>query len=199
MSMPAATLTFYFDVRSPYAYLAREEVLALDKAFALSVEPRPYPLELESFGKQPSPRDMRKLKYLYMDARRFANDRGLVVRGTPKIFDPRLAHAAFLYAQRSGHDRALLDKLLPAFWNRAFDIEDHAQIVALLTEIGVDPKGFDVYLNREADADLARIANEANEAGVFGVPTCVFNGELFWGSDRVAMLKRRLTEAGLAR
>ena len=39
---------------------------------------------------------------------------------------------------------------------------------------------------------LARIAAEANEQGVFGVPTFILDGELFWGHDRVALLRERL-------
>jgi 2-hydroxychromene-2-carboxylate isomerase len=195
-------VTFYFDVRSPFSYLARDEVLALPETFAVSVEALPYTVALEeAFGapQTRSPRELRKIKYTYMDVRRFANERGLIVRGTIKVFDPRIAHAAYLYARRSGRDRALYDRLLPPFWNREFDIEDVERIVALLSEIGAAAEGFRDYLAREADRELSAIAREADEAGVFGVPTCVFQGELFWGADRVDVLKRRLAAAGLVR
>src|SRR5437868_14060268 len=126
-AMANPVVTFYFDIRSPYSYLARDEVLALPKDFTVSVEALPFAIALEAAHGTPETRDeraWRKVKYLYMDVRRFANERGLIIRGTVKVFDPRIAHAAFLYARRFGREQALYDRLLPAFWNREFDIED---------------------------------------------------------------------------
>ena len=200
--MPDPVITFYFDVRSPYSYLAWDEVFALPKAFAVGVEALPYSVALaDAFG-TPETRDareVRKIKYTYMDVRRFANERGLTIRGTIKIYDPRIAHAAYLYARQSGRERALYDRLLPKFWNREVDIEDAENFVALLGEVGAAPNGFRDYLDRKADQDLAAIVSAADEKGLFGVPTCIFQGELFWGYDRVEVLKQRLTKAGLMR
>ena len=39
-----------------------------------------------------------------------------------------------------------------------------------------------------------RLCNEAEASGVFGVPTFVFEGELFWGGDRIGLLRERLDE-----
>src|SRR5947209_15532915 len=125
--MPDPVVTFYFDVRSPYSYLAWEPVLSLPKEFAVSVEALPYTVALaDAFG-EPENRDareVRKIKYTYMDVRRFANERGLTIRGTVKIWDTRIAHAAYLYACQSGHAHELYQRLLPKFWNREFDIEN---------------------------------------------------------------------------
>lgn len=200
--MPDPVITFYFDVRSPYSYLAWDPVHALPNEFAVSVEALPYTVALaDAFG-TPETRDareVRKIKYTYMDVRRFANERGLIIRGTVKIWDTRIAHAAYLYARQSGRERALYDRLLPKFWNREFDIEDAEKFVALLGEVGVAPQGFRAWLDGKASAELAAIVSAADERGVFGVPTCIFNGELFWGADRIDVLKRRLTKEGLAR
>lgn len=200
--MPDPIVTFHFDVRSPYSYLAWEPVLDLPNAFAVSVEALPYTVALaEAFG-TPETRDareVRKIKYMYMDVRRFANERGLTIRGTVKIWDPRIAHAAYLYARQSGRERALYDRLLPKFWNREVDIENVDNFIALLGEVGVAAEGFRSYLDDRADTELAAIASAADERGIFGVPTCIFDGELFWGADRVDVLKKRLTKQGLAR
>src|SRR5262245_17253698 len=96
-------VSFYFDVRSPYSYLARDELLALSKDFAVTVEAQPFAIALEDAHGTPETRDARqwrKVKYLYMDMRRFANERGLIIRGTVKVFNPRIAHAAYLYARQ---------------------------------------------------------------------------------------------------
>jgi 2-hydroxychromene-2-carboxylate isomerase len=200
--MSDPVVTFYFDVRSPYSYLAWEPVHNLPNEFAVAVEALPYTVALaDAFG-TPETRDareVRKIKYTYMDVRRFANERGLTIRGTVKIWDTRIAHAAYLYARQSGRERGLYDRLLPKFWNREVDIENVDNFVALLSEVGAAPEGFRSYLDSKADADLAEIVRAGDERGMFGVPTCIFNGELFWGADRVDVLKQRLAGAGLAR
>jgi len=200
--MSDPVITFYFDVRSPYSYLAWESVLDLPKTFAVGVEALPYTVALaDAFG-TPETRDareVRKIKYMYMDVRRFANERGLIIRGTVKIWATRIAHAAYLYARRSGRERALYDRLLPKFWNREFDIESTDNFDVLLGEVGVAADGFRKFLDNQADAELAGIVSAADERGLFGVPTCIFKDELFWGADRVDVLKKRLTQEGLAR
>jgi len=199
--MPDPVVTFYFDVRSPYSYLAWEPVFTLPDAYAIRVEALPYTVALaDAFG-TPETRDareVRKIKYTYMDVRRFANERGLTIRGTVKIWETRIAHAAFLYARQFACERALYERLLPKFWNREFDIENVDKFAALLGEVGAKPEGFRAYLEGDADAALAAIVRDADGKGLFGVPTCIFDGELFWGADRVDWLKMRLTRAGLA-
>ena len=73
--MPDPVITFYFDIRSPYSYLAWDPVFALPKEFAVGVEALPYTVALaDAFG-TPETRDareVRKIKYTYMDVRRFA-------------------------------------------------------------------------------------------------------------------------------
>lgn len=43
------------------------------------------------------------------------------------------------------------------------------------------------------------LRNEAEASGVFGMPTFVFEGELFWGGDRIGLLRERLDETGVKR
>jgi 2-hydroxychromene-2-carboxylate isomerase len=51
---------------------------------------------------------------------------------------------------------------------------------------------FEAYVNGPARDEHDRIITEAEAIGVFGVPTMVFNGELFWGNDRIALLTERI-------
>jgi len=48
-------------------------------------------------------------------------------------------------------------------------------------------------------AEHDRLRSEAEASGVFGVPTFVFDGELFWGGDRIGLLRERLDEKGVKR
>lgn len=188
------TVQFYFDVRSPYSFLAWTEIPGLEREFNLRIEPLPFAIELiDAFG-APDDRDerqIRKVKYLYMDARRLAAEKGLLIRGTVKIFDPLLAHSAFLYAKEQAEERNLFDCLLPRFWNRALDIEDLDSMRDVVASVDLDPNAFDVFVKKRAGPSLKAVAEAAHSAGVFGVPTFVLNDELFWGVDRIDLLKRR--------
>ncbi len=81
------------------------------------------------------------------------------------------------------------------FWKRELDIEDPAVIAAVLAEAGADGDGPDAYLAGEGRAEHDRIRAEAEETGVFGVPSFVIDGEVFWGREHIALVRSRLTGA----
>jgi 2-hydroxychromene-2-carboxylate isomerase len=136
----------------------------------------------------------RRVRYSYMDCRRQARKRGLVIRGPQKIWDSALAAAGMLYAQRGSAAvfRRYHDLVFERFWRRELDIEDVAEIAAALTEAGADGGRFAEY-EAVGRADVAEISRAAEEIGVFGVPTFVVDGELFWGSEHLPDIRAMLT------
>ena len=129
-----------------------------------------------------------------MDCRRQARKRGLVIRGTQKIWDSTLAAAGMLYAKRQGADvlRRYIDITFERFWKRELDIEDPAVIVSVLAEAGADTEDAAAWLAGEGTREVALISREAEEKGVFGVPTFVIDGELFWGSEHLPDISEML-------
>jgi 2-hydroxychromene-2-carboxylate isomerase len=82
--------------------------------------------------------------------------------------------------------------LMDGAWGRGLDLADAGQLVQIAEENRLDGAG----LSRLADDPqikqrLARQTNDAISAGIFGVPTFVCAGELFWGADRVDAVLRR--------
>ena len=194
-------LTLYVDFRSPFSYLIKDEAFALADEYDIDITWRPFWTDLQAaYGgevEQRTERDWRKVKYLYMDARRLASRRGLIVRGTVKIFDPTIAHVAMLVATDSGEAvfRRFHDTASEPFWKRELDIEDAAAVRALLVAAGADGAVFDRALESgEGAARCRAVVAEAEARGVFGVPTFVHDesGELFWGTDRLWMLRERI-------
>ena len=135
----------------------------------------------------------RRVRYSYMDCRRQARKRGLVIRGTQKIWDSTLALAGMLYAQRAGNAifRRYHDLVFERFWRRELDIEDVTVIAAVLSEAGADGGGFAAYVQTGREA-VAEISRAAEATGVFGVPTFVVDGELFWGSEHLPDIRAML-------
>jgi 2-hydroxychromene-2-carboxylate isomerase len=195
------TVTLWSDYVSPYAYVAKASAYALEADYDVALLWRPYTLDIASFQGSVAERDphhWRRVRYAYMDARRFANKQSLTLMGPKKIFFDRPLQAGMLYAQRHGIFRAFNDRAFERFWRRALDPESVEAVEALLAEAGA-PSGFAAFLAGAGGAEHDRLRGEAEAAGVFGVPTFVLDGELFWGGDRVGLLRERLDEKGVAR
>jgi 2-hydroxychromene-2-carboxylate isomerase len=204
------TITVYTDYKSPYAYLAKDLVYALEREFPVHIDWMPYVLDIPSFlgsaevdaqGKvlaaTRNEHQWRRVRYSYMDCRRRARKRGLTILGPRKIFDSSLAAIAMLWAKRHGIAifRAYHDQVFERFWRRELDIEDAAAIASVLTQTGADTTGFAGYVAGDGRRELDSIRIAAEAAGVFGVPSFLIDGELFWGSEHLPDI-RELLSAG---
>ena len=213
-SRRASTLRVYMDHKSPYAFLAKDLVYALEDELGIELDWRPYILDLpgkyagvstvDADGRvtiERSPQQWRRTRYEYMNCRREANLRRppLTVLGPQKIWDSSLAAIGSLYAREAGRLRAYDDRVFERFFKRQLDIEDPDVIRAQLHEAGVDTAGFGAWLAGEGRRRLQRIQDEAEAAGVFGVPTFLFeDGDLYWGREhlpRIAELLRARADA----
>ena len=155
-------LTVYIDYKSPYAYLAVEPTWTLARDYKVTLEWLPYTLDIPDFlgsakvnndgqilENDRTPHQWRRVKYSYMDARRYANLRGLTIRGPQKIWDSSLAGIGLLYAQKHGKFREYNGFVFDRFWRRELDIEDTEVIQSVLSEIGVDATGFGSFVAAE--------------------------------------------------
>jgi len=201
------TLTVYIDYKSPYAYLAKDPAYELERDFGVRLDWLPYVLDIPSFlgsarldmegrvvEQERNAHQWRRVRYSYMDCRRQANKRGLVIRGTQKIWDSRLAACGMLWAKRRGDValRGYHDIVFERFWKRELDIENPEVIAAVLAEAGADGTAFAAYAAGEGKAELERICRDAEAKGVFGVPSFIVDGELFWGREHLPDIREML-------
>src|SRR3974377_20336 len=144
-------ITVYTDYKSPYAYLAKDLEYQLERDLPVRLEWLPYVPDIPSFlgsarlgtegnviEENRNAHQWRRVRYSYMDCRRQARKRGLVIRGPQKIWDSTPAACGMLYAKRQ--DDAVLhryhDITFERFWKRELDIEDPDVIGAVLAEAG---------------------------------------------------------------
>jgi len=210
--MAISKITHYFDYKSPYAYLAQADTFQLQEDYDVEIDWLPYTLDIPSFlgsaevdaagqvlRESRNAHQWRRVKYSYMDCRREANRRGLVIRGPQKIFDSSIAHIGMLYAKHRGDFRAYHNVVYEHFWRRELDIENPEVVQRVLKDVGVDTSGFLDYLSGEGRQEHDRLRSAAEEMGVFGVPSYLVNGELFWGNERVIRVQEKLEQGGLRR
>ncbi len=197
----SAKVVLWTDYVSPYAFVAKAWAYQLEADYEIDLEWRPYTLDIASFQgsvEQRDPHHWRRVRYAYMDARRFANKQGLVLMGPKKIYYARTINAGMLYAQQHGVFRAYNDLAFDRFWRRDLDPESVEAVSGALEEAGAPP-GFAGFLAGEGGARHDALRNEAEASGIFGVPSFVLDGEIFWGGDRVFLLRERLDEKGVPR
>lgn len=200
MSAPTKVI-LWTDYVSPYAFVAKAWAYQLEADYEIDLEWRPYTLDIASFQgsvEQRDPHHWRRVRYAYMDARRFANKQGLVLMGPKKIYYARTINAGMLYAQQHGVFRAYNDLAFDRFWRRDLDPENVDAVSGALEEAGAPP-GFAGFLAGEGGARHDALRAEAEASGIFGVPSFVLDGEIFWGGDRVFLLRERLDEKGVPR
>lgn len=193
-----AELKMYSDYKSPYAFLAFDPAYALEDKYAIHIKWRPFQLRLKGKG-QRSIYSEWKVKYSYMDVRRNANilHGGKMLRGPLKIFDTTPALIGGLFAEK--HDR-LKDYsriVFEEFFKRELAADEADAIAGVITSLGLSADDYLAYLAGDGMADYERAQEEAVEDQIFGVPLFVFDGEQFWGHDRLWLLEHRLKEAGL--
>lgn len=111
-----------------------------------------------------------------------------------KIWDSTLALCGMPYAKRQGDAifRRYHDTIFERFWKRELDIEDPGVIGGVLAEAGADPAGFPDYSAGPGRAELDSTCRAAEAIGVFGVPTFVLDGELFWGREHLPDIREML-------
>lgn len=183
------------DYKSPYAFVALQPTLDLAARWDVELEWLPYTLRIQEFMgtvEERTPHFWRKVRYAYMDARRYANLQGLTLKGPRRIYDGYFSNAGMLFTQRHGGFDAYHRAVFTKFWRHELDVDSLDDVAAEVTAAGGDAEAFRAYAEGPGREEQARIVTEAEELGVFGVPSFMLDGELFWGGDRLWMLEDRL-------
>ncbi len=196
-----AEVKLYFAYTSPYSYLAFPPACALERSHRVRVRLIPYGINIRRvYGDvDRAAADRRKVRYLYIDARRIAAERGLTIYPPRKIYSCRLAFYGGLFAERAGRFREYSAHVFERFWSHRLEIEDRSAVSGIVSEIGLDSAAFVRYAETEARGDLDACFAEADRDQIFGVPTFVVAGEPFWGEDRIEWVIRRLDALSLRR
>lgn len=184
-------IRFYFSFRSPYAWLAAERLEAEIGDLGVPIERIPVYPTGTLFPNDPAAMPD-KLAYLVQDVRRLARERGLAVR-FPSAAETNwaAAHAAYLGAEAEGAGQEFMIALFRQRFMEGREVGVDEVIAEAAEQAGLAPE---VALDAAHDAALrdraaAGWAEAIERDHVFGVPSFVYAGKLYWGQDRMHFLR----------
>ena len=188
------TVHIYFDYASPFAYLASEVFPAFADRTGVSFRWKPIDSARLSNYENGLPYSPVKRRYVAIDAARSADYHGVPIR-VPKPH-PVQSIAALRLAVVALAEPNFLDlhrALFRAAWRDQRDLSSRDALSDCINQA----KGPEDDWLRQADLPetmnhLESITSEAEADGVFGVPSMLLDGELFWGLDSLPMLEWRL-------
>lgn len=195
--MDTAEIKMYSDYKSPFAYLAFDPAFALEQRYRVRVRWIPFQLRIKGKGER-SLYSEYKARYSYLDARRWAKPRGLVIRGPLKIYDSTPALIGGLFAGKNGRLVDYSRKVYELFFRRELEIDQPDAVANVIATLGLNAADYRDYISGAGLEAWAAAQKEAEDDHVFGVPLFFYQGEPFWGHDRLPLLEQCLTDAELA-
>jgi 2-hydroxychromene-2-carboxylate isomerase len=182
-------LTFYFDFISPYAYLAFEKLPEALKGISYSVSYKPLLFAglLKHHGQRGPAEIAGKRDWTYRQVLWLAHQQGIALQlPANHPFNPLPLLRLAVACDRQGRpNRYVCETLFRHVWCGGAEAADPQRLAALAGQLAPqrDVDGEDVKAQLKAHGD------EAIAQGVFGVPTVVVDGKLFWGLDALPMLR----------
>jgi 2-hydroxychromene-2-carboxylate isomerase len=184
-------LEFWYDFASTYSYLSAMRIEALAATAGVAVLWKPLLLGpiFHAQGWTTSPFNIypAKGKYMVRDMERLAAARGLPFR-LPSSFPQNSLHAArlALVGHAQGWGIAFTRAVYAAEFADGADIGDKRVLSAILGRLGLDAAPLlAVSATPETKERLRQQTEEAQELGIFGAPSFLAGGDLYWGDDRL--------------
>lgn len=185
-------LTVYFSLISPWAYIGHDELQRIAALRGLHVDYRPVALPKlfpESGGLPLAKRHELRQNYRLVELQRWRERRGLAFALHPAFwpFDPTAADQIVCALVAARQNAApFIRAAFQAVFEQQRNLGDAAVLEQILNETGLDPN----WLARGGEAEPLYRGNldHALADGVFGSPSYVLDGEVFWGQDRLDLL-----------
>lgn len=190
-------LTFWFDVHSPWAYLASVRVGDLARRHGLALRWRPLHLPKlldEIGGHKPLEASPQRVAWFRQDIEDHAELLGVPLRYHPDypLRNSRALRACLL-ADEEGKAEAFVRRVLKGYWAEGADITDLEQLARWGAESGLDGDALKAAaLSEDFKRRLDDNTREAIARGVFGVPTVDTGTRLYFGNDRLDLLDNHI-------
>lgn len=196
-------IDYYFAPQSPWTYLGHDRFVAMARQAGMQVNlmPADYGQIFAASGGLPlGKRAPQRQAYRLVELARFRDHLGLPLNVQPRFFPVAVDDAARLLiaAQLAAGSEAALKlsgAVFSAVWAQDRNIADAGTLAQLLAEQGLPAAWLDDAHSAQVQERYEAHTRQAIATGVFGAPSYVIDGEIFWGQDRLDLLERRLARA----
>ncbi|CAN5148674.1 2-hydroxychromene-2-carboxylate isomerase [soil metagenome] len=200
----STSIDYYFTPQSPWAYLGHERFARLARAAEAEVRVLPIDLGGKVFpisgGLPLGQRAPQRQAYRLLELRRHADFLGLPLHVKPKFFPVSGDDASRLIIAVDLHDGTeaamkISGAIFTALWAEEQHIANEKVLAELLGKCGLDAVRLEQSYSQAVQERYELNTGQAIKAGVFGAPSYLIEGELFWGQDRLDFVERRLKSA----
>lgn len=194
-------LEFYFDIASPYTYLAATQIDTVGERLGVEIVWRPFLLGavFQATENRPPALVPHKGVWMLQDLIDWADFYG-VRFSLNATFPPNtlnVQRALVAAREEHGHDamKALALALFHAYWADGLDVTDPETFAQVAESTGLDGEALWARTSDQAIKDRLRAdTGEAVERGVFGAPSFFYGDKMWWGNDRLPVLERYISQ-----
>lgn len=186
-------IEFFWEPGSTYTYLAATQIEKVAAECGATIAWKPFLLgKVFEARKTMLPAAIpAKAQYMFQDVARWANLYQIPFT-MPKVFPVHslLASRAAIAAAQLGHEARAALAIVTAYWGEGQDISNPEVLTAAFNKAGLDGAAILARTQDQSVKDtLKNNTEEALRRGVFGAPTMFVGEAMFWGNDRLEMLK----------
>jgi 2-hydroxychromene-2-carboxylate isomerase len=194
------TVDYFLSPQSPWTYLGHERFAAIAAKANATVNVLPVDLGRVfpvSGGLPLAKRAPQRQAYRLVELARFSDFLGLPMNVQPRYFPVNGDDAAKLIIAVDEHEGSagsmkITGAILRGVWAEQRNIADPAVLQAMLAECGLPSRRLEDSQSQAVHERYAQDSQRAIDTGLFGAPTYLIGGEMFWGQDRLDFVERRL-------
>ncbi len=201
-------IDFYFDVSSPWTYLAFRNIQPMAKELNVSINWRPVlvggifnTVNQRMYASREDSNSPRN-RYVLKDLQDCARQTGVNVVFPPKVFPVNSVKAmrGCIWLQRSEAFKAQLlpfvEATFAAYFTRQEDISQDDVLTSICSQTGVDAAAFAAGITQPGIKDALKAnTDEAIARGAFGVPSFFTGNDMYFGNDRLELLRLAVLRA----
>ncbi len=195
------TVDYYFAPQSPWAYLGHQRLAEIVQRTGAALRVMPIDLGGKVFpisgGLPLGQRAPQRQAYRLVELKRYGQYLNVPLNVKPKYFPvggddaARLIIAADL-AHGAVAAMAIAGAILAACWAQERNMADDKVLAELLHEQNLPASLLEQSHSQAVQVRYETYTKAAIDAGVFGAPSYVVDGEIFWGQDRLDFVERAL-------
>jgi 2-hydroxychromene-2-carboxylate isomerase len=181
-------IDFYFDIISPYSYIAHKKIQKIKEQQKIIFNYKPILLGgLHNLAGISAPAfNKYKIKNMQSDCELVSKKNNISFKWNLKFPINSLSIMRGYLSVEDSQKEDYLNIFFNAYWRDNLDLSSEKEFSKLLENLKIDSKIFFDKISKQSIKDtLKQLTNDAFEKEVFGAPTFIVNNKIFWGQDRL--------------